>query len=552
LHLEAAKWLEAHGEIERALRHYLHGSEPELAREAVLSNRQEAFSREEAYRVQHWLRIVGDVATHDPELLLVRAWIAQKNTRYAELSDILTTLDRKLKSARGYPRAELQRLRGEAETLHSMLAYWNTDAKAAVAHADLALELLPSTDAARGFTVLIRIGSLQMLGEAKQATAFAQTLLQQKEYRHGTIHARLLQGLCYNYSFCGDTSALLRTCDALKKYGQQNQLPESLEYADYFRGIISYQLNKLPEALALLAPIVANKNLANYHIYSSSVCTLCYIHMAMGEDQKAWELAESLVDSALNSGATGSIDMAQACLADLALQQKRPLEAIRWADTFDCEQLKATTRFIMPELVYLKIRICQDTPESRREVKALLDLLQKFLERIHNVRFLAELLALRALALVKEGKREEALAAIEHAVHQAQGGGYIRLFVDIGLELAPLLNQLPLDESGLAYVGRILAALPVRTTVPAKDMASVTPLHPIGITAAAANILSLREQEILLLLAQRLNNKEIGERLFISPATVKRHAHNIYEKLGVHGRREAVAKATGLGLIPSN
>lgn len=41
----------------------------------------------------------------------------------------------------------------------------------------------------------------------------------------------------------------------------------------------------------------------------------------------------------------------------------------------------------------------------------------------------------------------------------------------------------------------------------------------------------------------------IGERLFISVATVKRHAHNIYGKLNVVGRREAVAKETGLGLI---
>ena len=60
--------------------------------------------------------------------------------------------------------------------------------------------------------------------------------------------------------------------------------------------------------------------------------------------------------------------------------------------------------------------------------------------------------------------------------------------------------------------------------------------------------LSPRETEILVLLAQRLSNREIGERLAISPVTVKRHANNIYSKLGVHDRRDAVAKASGLGL----
>ena len=61
--------------------------------------------------------------------------------------------------------------------------------------------------------------------------------------------------------------------------------------------------------------------------------------------------------------------------------------------------------------------------------------------------------------------------------------------------------------------------------------------------------MSPREKEVLALLVGRLTNKEIGERLFISTATVKRHAHNIYEKLNVKGRREAVTKAVGLGLI---
>lgn len=58
-----------------------------------------------------------------------------------------------------------------------------------------------------------------------------------------------------------------------------------------------------------------------------------------------------------------------------------------------------------------------------------------------------------------------------------------------------------------------------------------------------------RELEVLALLAKRLTNKEIGEALFIAPTTVKRHSTNIYQKLQARGRREAVAKATRLGLL---
>jgi LuxR family maltose regulon positive regulatory protein len=51
------------------------------------------------------------------------------------------------------------------------------------------------------------------------------------------------------------------------------------------------------------------------------------------------------------------------------------------------------------------------------------------------------------------------------------------------------------------------------------------------------------------LLAQRLSNKEIAAKLFISATTVKGHLQNIYEKLNVSKRREAVEKALMLGIV---
>ncbi len=51
------------------------------------------------------------------------------------------------------------------------------------------------------------------------------------------------------------------------------------------------------------------------------------------------------------------------------------------------------------------------------------------------------------------------------------------------------------------------------------------------------------------LLAERLSDKEIAERLRISPLTVRRHSVNLYQKLHVNSRRQAVIRAQSLGLL---
>jgi DNA-binding CsgD family transcriptional regulator len=56
--------------------------------------------------------------------------------------------------------------------------------------------------------------------------------------------------------------------------------------------------------------------------------------------------------------------------------------------------------------------------------------------------------------------------------------------------------------------------------------------------------------DVVLLLHQRLTNMEIARTLGISPDTVRQHTVNIYRKLGVHNRRQAIVEANGMGLQP--
>ena len=68
-------------------------------------------------------------------------------------------------------------------------------------------------------------------------------------------------------------------------------------------------------------------------------------------------------------------------------------------------------------------------------------------------------------------------------------------------------------------------------------------------TQPLVDSLTKRELEILILIAAGLKNKEIAEQLVISLNTVLYHIKNIYSKLGVNKRTQAIAKAKEIGLI---
>ena len=123
-----------------------------------------------------------------------------------------------------------------------------------------------------------------------------------------------------------------------------------------------------------------------------------------------------------------------------------------------------------------------------------------------------------------------------------QPGQIIRPLADLGAGLIKLLNRLDLSEEGLLYVGKIISGL--------NDSGGDS--SPQSASRISTEALSGRELEILSLFAGNQSNREIAEMLFISPGTVKRHAHNIYGKLAVNNRQDAVSKSKGLGILKAN
>ncbi|MNV75268.1 HTH-type transcriptional regulator MalT [compost metagenome] len=85
------------------------------------------------------------------------------------------------------------------------------------------------------------------------------------------------------------------------------------------------------------------------------------------------------------------------------------------------------------------------------------------------------------------------------------------------------------------------------------DIARSAQVSNEQIPSVAANLLSARELDVMGLVAQALPNKKIARVLNLSPETVKWHMKNIFYKLGVTGRDEAIAKVRDLALkLPGN
>jgi LuxR family maltose regulon positive regulatory protein len=149
-----------------------------------------------------------------------------------------------------------------------------------------------------------------------------------------------------------------------------------------------------------------------------------------------------------------------------------------------------------------------------------------------------EILVQQALAYEAQDNIHLALAPLERALSLAEPEGYIRTFVDERQPMAYLLSQ-AIEHGIMPRYARTLLNTLETTAGSALPPASQALIEP----------LSERELEILALVADGLSNREISERLFVALSTVKGHNRNIFDKLYVKRRTEAVARARELGLI---
>ena len=139
---------------------------------------------------------------------------------------------------------------------------------------------------------------------------------------------------------------------------------------------------------------------------------------------------------------------------------------------------------------------------------------------------------------------------MEEALTLARPGGCIRPFVEAGPAMAAMLRPFARRSDEQDFTRQVLAALETESgPTPQESPETDSTKLPSATVQAGPDALTNRELDILELLTQRLQNKEIADQLFISPHTVNYHLKHIYDKLGVNDRRRAVDRAVELGIL---
>lgn len=171
---------------------------------------------------------------------------------------------------------------------------------------------------------------------------------------------------------------------------------------------------------------------------------------------------------------------------------------------------------------------------------ALAEKLRPLLEKARRKMDVCELQMILAMSLFEQDQKERAFDAIEYALTLAEEYRYDRLIGDEGPKVYRLLNQYRKERGGSPYLERVM-----------EIARKAAVLYPDYLKTQFQEVpkISNAEMQVLRLMAAEKSNAEIAEYLDITLNTVKFHSKNLFKKLMVHSRGQAVKKAREAGIL---
>ncbi len=541
MHLNASAWFEQHGLIDEAIAHALAGAADAAAAEIVERNIAPLIELRHDRETQRWLSLLPHpVVRQRPQLALAAAlsallsgtdlpavapwlecaaavagaagaadgWLAQVDDGLLLVRCALALLSGDLATFTAYEPA----VRARLTLLQPFWAMW--------AHWMLAALALLRSD----------LASAREIYSQAQATVTLPT---------SALFLVLVNDLGLAYcakGFLGD--ALLLYQSALRR-AEVERWPTTLPLGLIHLGVVrvAYERNQLDLAANHARQVLSlGQQLASVVLLLLSQTWLALL-LQLGGDHAAAAATQLQVETLV----AGLPEQQQIWLLERAyalyqLNRGDLQRASAWAN-FWHQRLPQRDPFLGAASVAVQVLVAL----RQQQPKIAAALLDAAITAGRVSRTEVPVLILEALIQAQRGELPLAQQTLLSALMLAAPEGALRPFVDAGPPLADLLLRLSQDQAALTlqpFIAQLLGALNLTAPVPSSAKPPMLP-EP----------LNEREQLVLTLIAGGLSNREIAAQLRVALSTVKWHINNLYGKLGVSTRTQALARAKELGLL---
>lgn len=547
LHRRAAHWLSTHGELTEALDCLIRIGDLHAAADMLEAGRTERVNNGRAEELVDALACIPQhILNRRPLLLLSAAWVDGGRLDWASCSAKVERIERLLheesvSDTHATPATiELElmalrcamdhRLEGKV-TLADIQAVWLR------AQPDLAQIAHP--------VVGMLAEQCQFLGVIGLGLTMIDTALRHNADWPLAAQCDLLSRKATMLMWNCELDAAEPILQSITQMAQQHNLPLAALKSQLTLGVIAGVRHQLDACERYMLEVMADPFIDNAKCAMLAVSRLIEVYVYQGRLDQARHLVEQFQACARTINLRYLHEHAEAMTAYLALAAGDTGTAVAWV-LRGLKQGPVHHPVDRLPIIRARILVAEGSAASLQAAILLLNVYIAYMERHHLRFYLVEGMSLHALALAGLGQTEQALAELSHAVQIAVPHGMVGRLIQRGQPMKQLLQALsthPQHAAQTASAQLVLAAFGdagETASLPPRAQSPQTLIEP----------LSDRESDVLRLMAEGLSNKAIAQQLIISPFTVRNHTVNIFGKLQVANRMQAVERARALGLLP--
>lgn len=540
LHLRASRWLAENGWVEEAIHHALLAGDSQTAVHIFSKTRYQLMNEDQWLNLDHLINLFPEkIVASNPMFLLTKAHVAILRSDYRE---IFSNLEQTQQLVSDLPQDSRNALEfyGEILTLQCIAAFISGQSDKIIAFGKMANKHL-SKEAyhIRSVATAALMVGFQISGDMDSTLQVAKNALADPGWPYFS-RAKIHLYLGFAQFMDADLHGMKRTLQETLRLSKNHESSDTIKSARYFLGAIDYLQNDLSKAESNLLILFENPATCppSYLAHAAFILSRIYCYQNKPEEaHQILDLISTLFEELSNWPLVETI---RAFRVELALDQGHILQAQQLSASIDFNARPAFWFYYIPQLTLVKLLYAQGTPAHLEKAQFDLEALEKQFDALNRKTIIIDVLAWQALVYEAQKNWQKAGEKLDRALRMAEPGGFIRNFVDMGAPMFALLSRLHRQNTtGMApYISQILAAFPLeKRQVTAPDLT----IH-----------LTNREIQTLRLLATDLSPEEIAVKMTISPATVRTHIRNLYAKLEVNGRFQAVRRAQELGLLNSN